>query len=47
MVENAIEFCEYLSSITCEECGKPGKLYTEGWYMTLCPEHAKERNYID
>ena len=47
MVENAIEFCEYLSSITCEECGKPGKLYTGGWCTTLCPEHAKERNYID
>jgi hypothetical protein len=46
-VENAIEFCEYLSSITCEECGKPGKLYTGGWYITLCPEHAKERDYID
>lgn len=47
MVENAIDFCEYLSSITCEECGAPGKLYTGGWYMSLCPEHAKERNYID
>lgn len=23
----------------CEVCGKPGKLYTDGWYKTVCKEH--------
>jgi hypothetical protein len=36
-------YTDYLSGRTCETCGKPGKLYTGGWYVTLCPEHAKER----
>lgn len=42
-IENAIEFGEYLSSITCEITGKPGKLYTEGWCVTLCPEEALKK----
>ena len=40
MVENAIDFCEYLSSKTCEVTGKPGKLYIKGWCVTLCKEEA-------
>jgi hypothetical protein len=39
-VENAIEFSEYLSSKTCEITGKPGKLYSQGWCVTLCKEEA-------
>lgn len=45
-VDNAISFTEYRSSKTCEETGEPGKLYTKGWYRTLCDEKAKEYNYI-
>tara|TARA_R110000868_G_scaffold103681_16_gene285387 strand:+ start:153 stop:707 length:555 start_codon:yes stop_codon:yes gene_type:complete len=43
MVENAIDFCEYLSSQTCEVTGKPGKLYSKGWCVTLCKEEAIKR----
>lgn len=43
----AVDYAEYLSSRTCEETGKEGQLYTQGWYATLCPEKAKERGYID
>ena len=34
-----------LSAVTCEECGSPGKLLTQGWHRTLCETHAKEQNY--
>lgn len=37
-----IDFAENLSYRTCEECGAPGKLYTDGWHTTLCEHHAKE-----
>lgn len=47
MVENAIDFCEYLSSKTCEITGKPGKLYTKGWCVTLCKEEAIKRFGFD
>lgn len=43
MIENAIDFCEYLSSKTCEVTGKPGKLYSKGWCVTLCKEEAIKR----
>lgn len=26
----------------CEVCGEPGKLYTSGWWRTLCPDHARD-----
>ena len=34
-----------MSAVTCEECGAPGKLLTQGWFRTLCETHAKEQNY--
>lgn len=34
-----------LSAVTCEECGSPGKLLTQGWHRTLCETHAKEQHY--
>lgn len=37
-----IDEAERLSSITCYDCGKPGKTYYIGWNLTLCPEHAVE-----
>jgi len=42
---NFIWFAENMSYRTCEECGAPGKLYTQGWHTTLCEHHAKERGY--
>ena len=40
----AIDLAEAASFNTCEDCGEPGKLRTEGryWIRTLCDEHAKE-----
>lgn len=46
-IESAIDFCEYLSSKTCEMTGKPGKLYSKGWCVTLCKEEAIERFGFD
>ena len=35
---------EKQSVITCEVCGEPGEIDdTNGWWKTLCPEHAQER----
>ena len=42
IVDTAIDFSEYLSSISCEVCGKPGKIEGGFWVETLCPEHSKE-----
>jgi hypothetical protein len=35
-----ISFAESMSYSTCEECGAPGKRYTDGWHKTLCDIHA-------
>ena len=42
-----IHFAESMSYRTCEECGVPGKYYTEGWHRTLCLKHAEEFGYLD
>ena len=35
-----ISFAEVMSYRTCEECGAPGKTYTDGWHRTMCDIHA-------
>lgn len=40
---NYINFAESMSYRTCEECGAPGKTYTDGWHLTLCETHAALR----
>jgi len=35
-----ITFAESMSYRTCEQCGNPGKTYTDGWHTTLCDIHA-------
>lgn len=42
-----IEFAESMSYRTCEECGTPGKTYTDGWHVTLCERHAAEQHRSD
>jgi len=44
-IDDAIEYAEYISSRTCEETGKEGKLYTKGWWKVLCDEEAIKRGY--
>ena len=46
-VENAIEFTEFLSSRICEVCGEPGKVYTNGWYMSRCKKCIVEHYGFD
>ena len=46
-IDSVVDFCEYLSSKTCEMTGKPGKLYTKGWCVTLCKEEAIKRFGFD
>lgn len=46
-VENAIDYVEFLSSKICEECGEPGKVYTNGWYVSRCKKHAIEHYGFD
>jgi len=36
-----IREAEDKSAVTCEDCGKPGKLRGDGWFYTACHEHAK------
>ena len=45
-IDGVVAMAELMSERTCEECGNPGKLYTNGWHRTLCVEHAGIRNYL-
>jgi hypothetical protein len=38
---NFISVAESMSYHTCEECGAPGKRYTDGYHQTLCDIHAE------
>jgi hypothetical protein len=33
-----VRMAEWLSSVTCEDCGKPGKANDSGWIQTLCDD---------
>jgi len=41
-IDDIIDEAERESEKTCEECGKPGKLYTKGWCMVRCDDCKKE-----
>jgi hypothetical protein len=41
-ITGIVTMAELMSERTCEECGDPGQLYTNGWHKTLCVKHAKE-----
>jgi hypothetical protein len=45
-VQGAIGFAEFLSSITCEVTGKPGKVRAKGgWLKAVCDEIADKEGY--
>ncbi len=46
-IENAIDYVSFLSGKTCEECGEPGKVYTNGWYMCRCKKCIVDRYGFD
>lgn len=37
-----LDYYEDLSKSMCQICGKPAKIYTDGWYVTMCPEHYEQ-----
>lgn len=41
-ISGLVNMAEAMSAITCEICGKPGKLRGKSWYYTACDEHTKE-----
>jgi hypothetical protein len=41
-IHHWVSFAEFMSERTCETCGKPGEVYTDGWHLTLCKTHAKK-----
>jgi len=41
--QGIIDMAETLSKHTCERCGKPGELWSVGWYKTLCLNHYTTR----
>lgn len=45
IMQACIHEAERISSQTCEECGKYGRLRDKGWLATLCAKHAYENNY--
>jgi hypothetical protein len=42
-ISGMVRMAESMSSVTCEQCGKPGKQVGGGWITTLCEEHAEAR----
>jgi hypothetical protein len=41
VINNLIGLAENMSAVTCEICGSPGKLNTEGWLNVTCDLHRK------
>lgn len=39
-----ITIAEKRSAVTCEQCGKKGKLRGRGWYYTACAKHTKKED---
>lgn len=40
-IDVLINEAEAESEVTCEVCGSPGKLYTDGWYTVRCDKCKK------
>ena len=36
VIEAALKEAEAASAVTCEDCGRPGKIRAGGWLRTLC-----------
>lgn len=44
LIYDLIDKADQQSGVTCEICGKQGKLRGTGWFKTLCDEHAEGYN---
>lgn len=46
-IDGLLDAARDLSETICEACGALGRLYTQGWYITLCPPcHAAWRSRL-
>ena len=43
-IRGLVSMAEAMSSVTCEQCGAPGKLVGSGWLYTACDAHTKEEH---
>jgi hypothetical protein len=44
--DGIVHMAETMSSVICEETGKPGAIHVKGgWYKTLCPEEAAKQGF--
>lgn len=41
-IDGMVRMAESMSSVTCEECGKPGTTGGKGWIHTACEEHRRK-----
>lgn len=41
-----VAMAESMSARVCERCGKPGKLFTSGWFYTACDDHARPEDLL-
>ena len=39
-IRGMVSMAESMTSVTCEECGKPGTSTGGGWIKTVCKEHG-------
>jgi len=46
-IDGAVSMAEYMSEVTCEKCGAPGKLQSYGWAYTACDEHTRDEDKLD
>jgi hypothetical protein len=44
-VDGLIRMAESMSAVTCETCGKPGKISGKGYISCKCPECTKDENF--
>jgi hypothetical protein len=40
-IDGLIAMAENMTDVTCEECGKPGKVRDGGWIYVACDEHTR------
>lgn len=43
-INDIVRIAEMKSAHTCEECGKPGKLNTSGWWISCLCDSCRERS---
>ena len=41
IIDGMVRMSESMSSVTCEECGAPGRCGGKGWISTRCETHRK------